>query len=277
MRSAPEPLAAPVMVAELYGEFAFHPEPDDPARSEDAYSLFHDRSAALGWLTPARPGAAGGVWGMNDAEVTPAQGPERPRVALFQVVRTHAAGNGVPIQAFMACVNQVVTRLGRVEVAAVQLLVPAESVGEGVMASRDGLRVAESVLAGASWFADASPSVRTAITATLDGGPDRTVRERADEIERWVGGIQQLADTDRQVFAPERLSLAEADQLLPAPMNFYRPDWPTSCQHCVTFFGSPAEWSLDAVGWLAAFFVDGASRNGVTGPVRLAVERSRAG
>ena len=47
--------AARTLYAALHGEFAPHPH---PALSQDAYSLFYARSAAMGWLTPASEGAA---------------------------------------------------------------------------------------------------------------------------------------------------------------------------------------------------------------------------
>jgi len=42
---------AKTMFAALYGELVLHPRPDPLAElSEDAYSLFYARSAAMGWL-----------------------------------------------------------------------------------------------------------------------------------------------------------------------------------------------------------------------------------
>jgi len=76
---------ARTMFAALYGELVLHPRRDPLAElSEDAYSLFYARSAAMGWLTPAVEGAAGGLWGMNDAEAGPGSGPRPTRVACFR-------------------------------------------------------------------------------------------------------------------------------------------------------------------------------------------------
>src|SRR5215472_3272717 len=88
--------AARTMYAALYGELARHPQPDGGDGSEDAYSLFYARSAAMGWLTPATEGARGGLWGMNDAEAGPGSGPQPQRVAFFQVTLTRPAPDGVP-------------------------------------------------------------------------------------------------------------------------------------------------------------------------------------
>jgi hypothetical protein len=52
------------LFAALFGELVLHPRPGplaDP--SQDAYSLFAARSAAMGWLTPAVEGTSGGLWG----------------------------------------------------------------------------------------------------------------------------------------------------------------------------------------------------------------------
>lgn len=69
------------------------------------------------------------------------------RVAWFQVMRSHPAPDGVPLQAFITCVRDVMPRVGRLRLAAAQVRLPADEVGEGVMmASRSGTRVAEAVL-----------------------------------------------------------------------------------------------------------------------------------
>lgn len=51
---------ARTMFAALFGELELHPQPNPLAEfSQDAYSLFYGRSAAMGWLTPAVQGATG--------------------------------------------------------------------------------------------------------------------------------------------------------------------------------------------------------------------------
>ena len=50
------------MYAAFYGELMPHQRPDVPdAASQDAYSLFYARSAAMGWLTSAVENAQGGL------------------------------------------------------------------------------------------------------------------------------------------------------------------------------------------------------------------------
>src|SRR5215472_17806301 len=138
--------AARTMYAALYGELARHPRSDGGDGSEDAYSLFYARSAAMGWLTPATEGARGGLWGMNDAEAGPGAGPSR--VAFFQVMLTGPAGGTLlPVQPFLACAADVVARVGALRLAAVQVLLPehdADADAEG--ASVSGMRVSRALL-----------------------------------------------------------------------------------------------------------------------------------
>jgi len=254
-----------VMFAELYGALALHSLPEGRTRSEDAYSLFYRRSAAMGWLTPSRPGELGGMWGMNEAEVAPASGPDRSRVAWFQVVRTHTAPDGVPVQAFLACIAQVIERMADLRLDAAQFLLPADPVGRGQAASREGFRTAESLLEGARWFADVQPSRRAPVRVTVDGGAAPAFREQAEVVARWLGGLAQ------DVFVYESVSLEEPDHLVLGPMAV---GWQLESHNRVTFCGTLAEWSLDAIGWLAAFIADGAIRNGVSSQLGFAVERT---
>lgn len=45
--------------------------------------------------------------------------------------------------------------------------------------------------------------------------------------------------------------------------------WPGPSANRVTFRGTLAEWSLDAVGWVAAYLAEAACRHGVDTPVTL--------
>src|SRR5215831_16917131 len=160
------------MYAALYGELAPHAPLD--GLSQDAYSLFYARSAAMGWLTPAVEGASGGLWGMNDAEAGPGSGPRPSRVAWFQVVLTGPApGKLLPVQAFLACASDVIARLGTLRLEAVQLLLPERDAPVGGQpASPSGMRVARPLLDALSWFADSDPRLQARVRVTLDGGPD---------------------------------------------------------------------------------------------------------
>ena len=92
MSAAPEPAvfgtgaAAKSMYAAFYGDLA--PPVPLAELSQDAYSLFYARSAAMGWLTPAEDGAAGGLWGTNDAEAGRDSG---PRFSLLLITCVEAS------------------------------------------------------------------------------------------------------------------------------------------------------------------------------------------
>ncbi|MDI3341881.1 MAG: hypothetical protein QJR03_15255 [Sphaerobacter sp.] len=227
----------------------------DPAvASEDAYSLFYNRSLAMGWLTTGRKGAPAGFWGMNDAALDLNSDSQPPRVAWFQVGLTEPipAGRSLPVQAFLACVDDVVARMGSLRLEAIRVLLPLHSLPTP---PDDG------AIGSYGWFADADPRRRTRVRVTLDGGQDPTIRAAAPEMLRWMQQRIQV------VFRCDSFSLADDDAV------FLQPEmtdglWPPA-QHRVTFRGTLAEWSLDALGWLAAFLADAASRHGVTNPLML--------
>ena len=175
------------MYAAFYGELVPHAPLTE--LSQDAYSLFYSRSAAMGWLTPAVEGASGGVWGMNDAEVGPALAPRPDPVAWFQVTLTEPAGTGVlPVQPFLACAGDVMARLGTLRLEAVQVLVPGQDApADGDFASPSSMPVARPLLASLNWFGDRGPRLREPARVTLDGGPDPQVTAAAPAIARWIG------------------------------------------------------------------------------------------
>jgi len=260
------------MFAALFGELVFHSWPDAGSeRSQDAYSLFYARSAALGWLTPAEEGATGGLWGMNDAAASPVPGPQPQRAAWFQVMLTEPApGKVLPVQPFLACARDVVARLGTLRLQAVQILLPErDPPDDGYLTSPSDMRVARPLLDTPDWFADCDPRLRSPVRVTLDGGLDGSIRAAAPAILRSVREIRQ------GVFACDSFSLADDDHLILRPIPF-EDATPDAVHHRVTFSGTLAEWSLDALGWLAAFLADLSSRHGINTPLMLTADRSAA-
>jgi hypothetical protein len=151
----------------------------------------------------------------------------------------------------------VVARLGTLRLEAVQVLLPErDPPEEGELASPSGMRVAWPLLSTAHWFAECDPQLRVPVRVTLDGGPDPSMRAEAPAILRWVQEVRQ------DVFACDSLSLADDDHLTLRPIPFEDPN-SEAVHHRVTFRGTLAEWSPDALGWLAAFLADGTSRHGV--------------
>jgi hypothetical protein len=114
-----------------------------------------------------------------------------------------------------------------------------------------------------------SPAIEGAQRArariTLDGLADPSIRTAAPAIVRWVREINQ------EVFDCE--SWSEDDHLVLLPAITFE-GGPDGGHHRVTFRGTLAEWSLDALGWLAAFLADVGARHGVRTPLILTADRS---
>ena len=120
-----------IMFAGLHGELTLHSWRDPVAAESDAYSLFHSRSVAMGWLTEAREGATGGFWGMNDAgQRGPDPNAQHPYAVWFQVVlpRLVSPKQSLPLQPFLSCVGDVVARMGAFHLDAIQVLLPLQSI-----------------------------------------------------------------------------------------------------------------------------------------------------
>lgn len=258
--ATPVPGRAPTLRLETYGQLTLLPP---PGRSEDAYSLFLRRSAAMGWLTWASNPSDGGLWGANEAALEPSAEPPS-RVGLFQVVRTNVAEDGVPLQAFFACVSQVLSRLAHAELSAIVCAIPAETVDEGQAASPAGLRIAKAVLEGGRFFADLPTESRVAIRATLETGEVAADPDRIEALRTWLRAMS------RGLFVCESVEFSRESVGYPYSSN----DVETQGYDAIVALGQLGEWSLDALGWLTAFIADGASRNGFDQPLRLTIART---
>ncbi|WP_326643601.1 hypothetical protein OG884_07775 [Streptosporangium sp. NBC_01755] len=250
------------MFAALHGELVSHPWRDPHVASSDAYSLFVARSSAMGWLTEATENASGGLWGMNDAGQGPDSGSDPSRIAWFQVSLTEPVPDGrpLPVQAFLSCAGDVVARIGTPRLRAVQLLLPVQSLD-----ASSRVRGVIPLLQEAGWFADVDPRLRTPVRVTLDGGQEPSIRSAAPEMLRWMRGFTQ------DVFSCDSFSLTDDDTVLkPAVIDEL---WRGPARHRATFSGVLAEWSLDALGWLAAFLAEASSQNGVGTPLMLTADR----
>jgi hypothetical protein len=100
----------------------------------------------------------------------------------------------------------------------------------------------------------------------LDGGQDPSIRSAAPAMLGWMQEIKQ------DVFSCDSFSLTDDEMVLnPAVIDEL---WRGPPRHRATFHGTLAEWSLDAVGWLAAFLADASSRHGVSTPLLLTTTRT---
>jgi hypothetical protein len=79
----------------------------------------------------------------------------------------------------------------------------------------------------------------------------------------------------QDVFVCDSFSLDDDDHLVLRPIPFENRR-PGTAHHRVTLRGTLTEWSLDALGWLAAFLADLSSRHGISIPLMFTADRSRA-
>lgn len=119
----------------------------------------------------------------------------------------------------------------------------------------------------AGWFADCDPHWGTQVRVTLDGGQDPSIRSAAPEMLPWMQKFNQ------DVFSCNSFSVMNDDDMVLKPAVIDEL-WLGPAHHRVTFQGTLAEWSLDALGWLAAFLADASFRHGVNTPLMLTASRS---
>ena len=162
----------------------------------------------------------------------------------------------VPVQPVLACVRDTVAQFGELDLAAVQMVLPVRTSAPSRM----------HLLTGLNWFAVADPAARTTVRVTLDSGDD-AVRRAASDILAAVGPDRAIA-----LFRVERVSPSPSPALTePAVVD---DTWMGPTRNPVTFDCSVPEWSLDAVGWWGALFVDGCGEAGVRTTVLLDVAPS---
>jgi hypothetical protein len=243
---------AGTMFTAFYGRLTPHPW-RTPDTDRDAYLVFYERSVAMGWLRDAGPA---GLWDMNDA----GQGHPLADASLagwFQVEAESVPGDRpLPVQPFLRCAGDAIARIGNLTLDAVQVLLPVQCLDT---VSRPEATRSPSLLT-AAWFDDSDPASRTSVRVTLDGGQSPDVLSIAD----------RLAALDQGVFACVSQTTGPADIRPPFDDSF----WNGPPRNAVTFHGTLAEWSPDAVGWLAGLLADLSARCGVATPLLLTVSRA---
>lgn len=255
------------MFVALHGQLSPHPWRDPSSDSSDAYSQFYARSSAMGWLEGAVEGTpTAGTWRMNDAGCHLQTRPQPSRVAWFHVALAKSIPSDcpLPVQPFLACAGDVVARIGTLHLDTLQLLLPVHS-----LRPPDGttspLGSVVSLLKDAGWFTDRNPRAQTRVRVTLDTGQEPSIRSAAPEIFR------QVREFDQDVFACETYALA--DETPTTDPELTDALWNGPPQHSATFRGLLAEWSLDALGWLAAYFATVGQLHGVDTSTLLTAKR----
>lgn len=221
---------------------------------------------------------ADALFDLTDA-VLCADGPVRSLVEL-SLVGEHRRGHGalygrlvpdgsrhggrrpaLPVQPFLRCAGDVAARIGDLDLQAVQVLLPVQALD--VPSRRAGVPS----LPTARWFGDGDRHSRTPVQVTLDSGQTPSLSAAATHLREEVSRL------DQRVFACESHSDTDHDPKALRP-PFDSGFWNGPLRHRVTFSGTLAEWSLDALGGLGGFLADLSAQHGITTSVLLTVTRS---
>ncbi|MFF7725758.1 hypothetical protein [Streptomyces sp. NPDC008001] len=264
---------AGTMFAALHGELVAHAW-SDPGVEHDAYSLFLQRSLALGWLDDRSAGGgsedrlrrAPGLWAMNDAGWNdPSKVSGAGLVSWFQVEASAVADDRpLPVRPFLQCAESATAQTGTLRLTAVQLLLPVQGLDA---AARPAYAPLPTMLT-ADWFARRNPRSKTPVEVNINSGRDTSVPDVAERI------ADCLRHLDQPVFAYGSHDLAGQDAVLVPP--FDDSFWNGPPLHGMVLRGELTEWSCDAVGWLAETIADTAASLGIRTPLLLTVTRTHS-
>lgn len=275
-QGAPRPGLAPgaqqnagTMFAAIHGELATHKWRDANSES-DAYSLFLQRSLAMGWHDGAemvdtgnglqcQDVGAGGLWAMNDAGWNHPLVPDEARlVSWFQVeVKKVPCDRPLPVIPFLHCVEGTLDRVGKLRLEAVQLLLPVQGIDPSSRPSYDLIPSMRSL----SWFQESDPQARVRVEVSINSGRNPLMTEVAQQLVEHLGHLDQTA------FACTSYVGDSPETILSPP--FHDSFWNGPPLHGVTLSGELSEWSLDAIGWLSEVVADSSALLGVHSPLLL--------
>lgn len=258
------------MLAVLYGKLVPHAWRDPEL---DAGSLFYHRSLAMGWLDDRSAGGgledrmrrAHGLWDMSDAGWThPSAPPGAGLISWFQAeVEAVADDRPLPVQPFLRCAEDTSARAGTLHLSAVQLLLPIQGINP---ASRPTYAPVPPMLT-VPWFAERDPRSRSPVVVSINSGRDPSIPAVASELTEHLGLL------DQDVFVCRSHHAAGRDDVPYPPLDDSL--WNGPPLHGVILRGDLAEWSCDAVGWLAEVIADSAAQLGVRSPLLLTVSSSQ--
>ena len=247
------------LVAALYGDLVGHPW-RDPLDTSHPLFLFDHRSSDMGWTDDLHDGNS--AWKVYEAgpeqDAVEAPANRSPAFWFHAGIGIVPDGRSLPIWPFLRCAGDVAARIGTFDLHAVQLLMPVQKLhqqrGKGFIPA----------LQNYSWFIATDPSARTEVRVTLDSGEDPSIPIVASEM------LALIQSFDQQVLVCD--SLIDHDPLAP---EFPLGDqfWANPSLHKAVISGTIAEWSVDALGWLAAFLSDVAADLGVSTPLLLTATR----
>lgn len=258
------------MLAALYGQLVPHAwRRRDPAL--DAYALFVERSLSMGWLDDRLTGGgledalvrAPGLWAMNDAGWHhPAADPEASLVSWFQVEASRVADDRpLPIRPFLRCAQDATERAGTLTLSGVELIVPVHSLDAS---SRPRYAPVPSMLA-AGWFSEGDPNALAPVEIRLSAGQDPSVSSLAgqlgDLLDQW----------EQAVFHLRALAIADCKE---SPLVTPDDDVKERPEQGLLLSGVLAEWSCDAIGWIAEVFADVLAPFALDSPLLVTVTRA---
>lgn len=258
---------AGTMFAAFYGELVPHPWHDP---EHDAYQLFYQRSLAMGWLDGTAavrgddPFDVSGLWAMNDAGWNhPLAAPGAGLISWFQVEASAPAGDRpLPVQPFLRCAMDTTARAGTPHLSAIQILIPVQ----GLDASARPPYAAVPSILTIDWFAECAPEARTPVEVGINSGQDPSIPAAVERLTDRLGHL------DQDVFGYQSHEVTSRDDVLPPP--FDDSFWNGPPLHGVVLRGELADWSCDAVGWLAEVIADSAAHLGVRSPLLITITRA---
>ncbi|GEL18024.1 hypothetical protein PA7_18610 [Pseudonocardia asaccharolytica DSM 44247 = NBRC 16224] len=116
------------------------------------------------------------------------------------------------------------------------------------------------------WFAERDPRSGTPVEVSINSGRDPSIPAVAKQLTDYLGHL------DQDVFVCRSHDVAGRDDILSPP--FDDSFWNGPPLHGVVLRGELAEWSCDAVGWLAEVVADSVAQLGVRSPLLLTVARA---
>ncbi|NEA62336.1 hypothetical protein [Streptomyces sp. SID12488] len=152
--------------------------------------------------------------------------------------------------------------MGTLRLSAVQILMPVD----GLDASSRPPYATVLSMRTVDWFAERDPRARTLVEVGVSSGRDPSVLAVAKQLTDDLGCLGQ------DVFVCESHDVTGGGVTEPAlAPPFHDSFWNGPAVHGVVLRGELAEWSCDAIGWLAEVVADSAARLGVRAPLLVTV------
>jgi hypothetical protein len=247
--------SAGILFAALYGDLT-HRWPRDSEDTHDAYGLFYYRSEGMGWLderdshSPATSGLvqAPGLWELQEAGWEDEHAPrDSGQVSWFQVEASPVPWNRpLPAQPFLHCAEACTRQAGTFTLTKVRIELPAAPAL--IDPPRDPDDPVPS-LRTEGWFSACDPADQTSVQVSVSAADHPDDRAALARLGQYFAGLEQSVFT--LVDTAQVASGAAKELGRPVDRSWSSFFWGTPDRHGAVFTGSLAEWSGDAIGWLA--------------------------